>query len=296
MKIEYVSKRFSADSLAIVERADAICEEYANDGFVITLRQLYYQFVARGVLANTEQNYRRLGALVNDGRLAGLIDWDHLEDRTRNLRSRSAWTSPESILHSAAQSYHRDWWKGQKRRVEVWVEKEALAQVVERAATANDVPYFCCRGFVSQSEMHAAAMRLREHEDSGAETHVLYLGDHDPSGIEMTNDVARRLIGFGARTLVHRIALTMEQVDEINPPPNPAKATDSRFASYQAIYGDESWELDALDPHYLIGLIAREIDALRDNDLYVRVKAREAEEKRKLERIANAWNEIAKNY
>src|ERR1044072_5302001 len=94
-KIAYVPRRFSAASLDVIETAEGICDDYAAQGYDLTLRQLYYQFVARDLSPNTQQEYKRLGAIINDARLAGLIDWDHLVDRTRNLRGLDHWESPE---------------------------------------------------------------------------------------------------------------------------------------------------------------------------------------------------------
>jgi len=65
---------------------------------------------------------------------------------------------------------------------------------------------------------------------------------------------------------VRRIALNMDQIDEFNPPPNPAKTTDSRFNDYAIKYGNESWELDALAPELLIDLIKTEIGGMLDAD------------------------------
>src|SRR5580692_1670580 len=112
----YKEKNFRADSLALIETADAICKEYMAQGFTLTLRQLYYQFVARDILANSQKNYDRLGAILNDARLAGLIDWEAMEDRTRNLRTLPSWDSPKDILGAVAQQFRYDRWATQNTR------------------------------------------------------------------------------------------------------------------------------------------------------------------------------------
>lgn len=212
-RIAYVSKRLGAAVLAVVEQANAIIEDYRAQGYELTLRQLYYQFVSRGLLPNTPKDYKRLGDIVSDGRLAGLIDWLAIVDRTRNLRALSHWRSPSEIVEVCAAQFRVDKWARQPSYVEVWVEKEALAGVVERACTPLDVPFFCCRGYTSQSEMWAAAQRLREQEDArDGEVVVLHFGDHDPSGVDMSRDIADRLALFGSRARVRRIALTMPQI------------------------------------------------------------------------------------
>src|SRR5512139_1588276 len=159
-KVCYVPKSFSSNSMSIIEKANEIIAEYARLGFDLTLRQLYYQFVSRALIPNKDTEYKRLGSIINDARLAGLIDWDAITDRTRNLRSLSHWDDPGDIIYSAARSYHINRWEDQEYRVEVWIEKDALVGVIEGVCTDLDIPYFSCRGYTSQSEMWAAAQRL----------------------------------------------------------------------------------------------------------------------------------------
>lgn len=181
-RIAYVSKRFGAGTMETIDRANAICAEYQAQGFDLTLRQLYYQFVARGFIPNRQSEYKRLGDVVNDARLAGLMDWDYIVDRTRAMRQNAHWTNPEDIMHSAASGYAVDKWAGQPERVEVWVEKDALVGVVEPASRRNDVPFFACRGYTSQSEMWAAAQRILRHVRRGTKVTILHLGDMTPAG------------------------------------------------------------------------------------------------------------------
>jgi len=263
-EICYVDKRFSADSLATIDSANVIIAEYAAQGFDLTLRQLYYQFVARDLIPNTQRSYKRLGSIVNDARLAGLIDWDNLVDRTRNLQSRSHWDTPADIIQSAALSFHVDLWEGQRYRPEVWIEKDALLGVIEEVCETNDVAYFSCRGYTSQSEMWRASLRLLDYNAAEQTPVIIHLGDHDPSGIDMSRDIEARLRLFGAKFKFVRIALNMDQIDKYNPPPNPTKVTDSRAASYIDEHGHESWELDALEPLRMVKLIKKTILKYRE--------------------------------
>lgn len=260
-RIAYENWNPRGESLWIVETANTICAEYQAQGYDLTLRQLYYQFVARGHIANNQRQYKMLGNMVDKARRAGLLDWKYIVDRTRNLMGNRTYDDPAEIIESMVEKYHLDLWENQNVRVEVWVEKEALAGVVERAALSRGVNYFSCRGYVSQSEMHAAAQRHRYWERQGQDMVILHLGDHDPSGIDMTRDIADRLSLFGASTEVHRIALNFDQVEQYSPPPNPAKLTDSRAEGYIEKYGTESWELDALDPATLNELIVDHLDS-----------------------------------
>lgn len=196
--IQYQEIKFKPASLRLISIARDICAEYAEAGYDLTLRQLYYQFVARGYIPNKQTEYKRLGSIINDARLAGLIDWDHLVDRTRNLQDLAHWSSPEQIIRAVARQFRLEKWATQPTRVEVWVEKEALAGVVGGVCVGLDVPYFSCRGYVSQSEMWAAAQRVQGYLTNGhtEKVVILHLGDHDPSGIDMTRDIRERLEMF----------------------------------------------------------------------------------------------------
>ena len=193
MKQKFVEINFREDTLAVLRQANTIINLYESQGYQLTLRQLYYQFVARDLIPNTERSYKKLGNIISDGRLAGFIDWDTIEDRTRNLRKLSHWDDPAEIIKSAYMSFAIDKWDRQPNRVEVWVEKEALAGVVQRVCERHDVPFFSCRGYVSQSEMYSAANRLAHYMDMGQDVTIIHLGDHDPSGIDMTRDIKGRL-------------------------------------------------------------------------------------------------------
>ena len=192
-KVAYIDRTFRPETLAIIQRADEIIEEYAGQDLSLSVRQLYYRFVAANQIENTESSYKRLASIINDGRLAGLLDWEAIEDRNRELRAPSHWNSPADILQAAADSYRIDKWEGQEHRVEVWVEKAALENVLEQACRPLDVAYFSCRGYSSQSEMWRAAQRLMPHVSPV----VIYLGDHDPSGLDMSRDIEDRLAIFG---------------------------------------------------------------------------------------------------
>lgn len=296
-KIAYVPRHFSAGSLAIIDQANEIIEDYQAQGFTLTLRQLYYQFVARDLIPNKQTEYKRLGSIINDARLAGLIDWEAIEDRTRNVRKNAHFDSPEDIVRAAMQQYHRDLWADQTYRPEVWIEKDALVGVIESVCAELDVPYFACRGYSSQSEQWRAGMRAANHEENEQHTVILHLGDHDPSGIDMTRDNDDRLDTFcqvtGGVVTVKRLALNMDQVKKYRPPPNPAKMTDSRFGGYADKYGNKSWELDALDPAVIANLVRDAILALRDEDKYQRALTEQETEREALQAIADRWEEVA---
>ncbi len=307
----YVPKKFHASSLAIIADANRIIVSYQRQGFKLTLRQLYYQFIARDLLPeswidpvynlknglpadtkNTMKNYKRLGDLINDGRLAGKIDWNAIEDRTRNLQSGAHWSSPNSIVRACASQYAVDMWADQDAYVEVWVEKDALIGVLEGICSELDVPYFACRGYTSQSEMWGAAQRLIDQEGEGKDTTIIHLGDHDPSGIDMSRDIQDRLDMFGSSATIERIALTFDQVHEYDPPPNPAKTTDARYRSYADMYGDESWELDALEPRVIVDLIRDAVESKIDHEFWEAALERQDTGRKQLSQVSEDWDGV----
>ena len=310
-KICYVSKRFQSSTLDIIRDANRIIVVYQEQGYVLTLRQLYYRFIAQDLFPdswidpvynakhglppdtkNTVKNYKRLGSIVNDGRLAGLIDWDAIEDRTRNLESNAHWASPGQIVRACAQQFRLDLWSDQDYYVEVWLEKEALVGVIESICTDLDVAYFACRGYPSQSEMHSAALRFIEHEDAGRETIIFHLGDHDPSGIDMTRDIQSRMEMFGSMVDVRRIALNMDQIKQYDPPPNPAKTTDARYEGYCRIYGDDSWELDALEPEVLNNLIEEHVGDVIDWERRDARIEKQDTARHELNTVSKRWDDV----
>lgn len=288
-KIQYKEIRFQQKSLDLIELVNQVVDEYSAQGYELTLRQVYYQLVARGYIPNNERSYKNVGSLINDGRLAGLIDWHSVTDRSRNLRSKSHWDTPADVIASARYSYNLDKWKGQPNYVEVWVEKDALVDIVGQACSPLDTPYFSCRGYTSQSEMWSAAQRFIRQKQREKRI-IIHLGDHDPSGIDMTRDIQERLELFGADVFVKRVALTMNQIQTYNPPPNPAKITDSRASKYIDQFGDESWELDALEPKVITDLIKKQVIMYRDDAIYRAVYDKELREKEELKMLEHNYD------
>lgn len=294
-KVRYVPRNFSAGSLAIIKQANEIITEYVANGYNLTLRQVYYQFVSRDLLANKQSEYKRLGSIINDARLAGLIDWTAIVDRTRELRELSHWSDPPEIVEAVAKQFRIDKWATQPYRIEVWIEKDALVGVFERICNELDVPLLSCRGYTSQSEMWGAAQRLLRYTNAKKRQEVvlLHFGDHDPSGLDMSRDIGERLRLFGLKLDMRRLALNMPQVEQYEPPPNPAKETDSRFAGYIADYGDESWELDALEPDVLAGLVRREVESLRERKPWDEAVKSENRQRDLLQAVSDRWEEVA---
>lgn len=260
---QFIDRAFRGESPQLIALVDALISRYQAEGFRLTVRQVYYQLVSRDVIPNTARAYKNLVKLLTQARLAGLIDWDGIEDRTREIVVRHTWDSPSEFLRDAARSYHVDLWQDQAERPEVWVEKDALAGVFEPICHEWDVPLLSCRGYSSISALYEAAQRAGQRAKAGQSTLVLHFGDHDPSGLDMTRDIEARLfqLNRGRAVRVERIALNPDQIEHYGPPPNPAKTTDSRYEDYRHQHGDESWELDALEPRVLQRLAAESIES-----------------------------------
>lgn len=273
----YVPKNFNPANERLIHTMNGIIRDYQREGYVLTVRQLYYQMVARDEIENTIQSYKRLAGIISDARNAGMMSWDAIEDRTREFVERQRWTSPRQIVQASYDSYHMDMWVNQPNRVFVIVEKEALVGVMDRACRRLDVPLLAARGYPSDSVLREFAVdRVIETISNNQNAIILHLGDHDPSGVDMTRDIEAKLdryteinqMDYDGHIEVRRIALTMEQIEELRPPPNPAKSTDSRFAGYAKKFGNKSWELDALPPSYIDDLVSREIAVDIDDDAW----------------------------
>jgi hypothetical protein len=295
MKEQFVERQFRPAALALIQRANVVIEEYQDQGFALTLRQLYYQFVARDLLANTPDNYKLLSRTIVHGRDAGLIDWDAIEDRTREVNTHAAWPSPASMIDAAARSYQEDLWLDQKWRPEVWIEKEALIGVIENVCTKYRVPYFAQRGSTSRTAKHDAGKRFEDYLDDGLTPIVLYLGDHDPTGIDITRDNEECLALYAREEVeVRRLALTIDQVRQHRPPPNAAKEQDANFKKYVREFGtNECWELDALSPAVIANLVEIEIKTLIKPRPWKLAKAKEAANRGLLEDVAADWQRVA---
>lgn len=337
-EIEYVKKNFGPAARRIIAQARQICEDYQEQGYDLTLRQLYYQFVSRDLIANKQSEYSRLGGIINDARLAGLLDWNYIVDRTRSLKDINHWEHPAEVIKTASNAWAIDRWKDQPTRVEVWIEKDALSGILAAVCPDEDVPYFSCRGYSSVSAIYGAAQRLGEYIRKGQDVTIIHLGDHDPSGVDMTRDIEERLRLFittdnsreaydavNASGLldfdeegkvihndtydlvseayanqldtyghlrIDRIALNLDQIEQYDPPPNPAKLTDSRAKAYIEEHGSSSWELDALEPTVLAQLITAAIEENRDEDLWEAATDEQEHKRELLTAAAERWEDV----
>lgn len=271
-----------------------LIEEYQSKGLSLTVRQIHYQFVARGWAPNSAATYSHIQGAVSDGRMAGLLDWEAIEDRGRSLRGIRTETSPAVALRRAAESYRMDLWADQPFRPEVWIEKQALEGVIAGICNELRVDFYAQKGYNSQSEQWRAGQRFAKYVRDGQRPIVFHLGDHDPSGVHMTVDNRDRLEEFcGVPVIVQRLALNHDQIEQYAPPENFAKGADPRMPHYvehmASVGGDPSlsWELDALDPTVVRDLIQDAVDRVRDEDRWDTALAQEVEDRRHMEEFAD---------
>lgn len=284
-KICFLPKNFKPETLEVISIADKIVTGYAKMGYRMTLRQLYYQFVGKNLIPNTEKSYKRLASIVSDARLAGLIDWHAIEDRGRVVEMVSDWPDVKSLMAGAISSFRLPRWDGQPNYVELWVEKQALAGVLSPICYKFHLPLMVNKGYSSSSAMFAASCRYRAQKKRKG--WLLYIGDHDPSGEDMVRDVSERMEMFGAPVNVVKLALTMDQIEAYNLPPNPAKTTDSRSEDYVAKHGDSSWEVDAMDTPALAKTITKAVTKLVDIPMMNKVIEKEKALKKKLKELTD---------
>jgi hypothetical protein len=292
MKEAFLNIRFRRPTLELIDHVNGIVDEYQALGFTLTLRQLFYQFVSRPALGlvNTFDDYKRLGRTVTNARRVGLIDWDAIEDRTRNVHRLPTWDDPPEIVASCADQYREDVWASQPYRPEVWIEKDALTGVIEGVSEEFRAPWFSCRGNVSDSEMYAAGKRFARIFNQGQVPLVLHLGDHDPNWLDMTRDIQDRLGMFARQEIeVQRLALNLDQTDGL--PPNFAKENDSRYATYVRQFGTtDCWELDALAPNVIADLVRTALNRLIGPGAWADALAGEDDNRSVLAAAADNWS------
>ncbi|MBI4332367.1 MAG: hypothetical protein HY673_13925 [Chloroflexi bacterium] len=252
------------------ELVKAVNSILAGYSVQLTLRQVYYRLVVAGLIANTRSDYNQLSSQTVKARESGDVDDRRFTDRSRRIDDVS-FDSPGSFLEVCQNTlkgrYVRRFWDSQSVYCEVWVEKDALSQVLAEAVYPFNTIVAPSRGYSSYSFLREAASRINQHCGDGKRAVILHFADHDPSGIDMSRDLQDRLAKYcGRREVeVRRIALTHDQVREYKLIPNPVKQADRRSTEYVSQYGDECWELDAIEPDELIMLCQAAVQGLIEN-------------------------------
>ena len=250
----------------------------------LTLRQIYYRLVAGGLIPNRRTSYNGLSAQLVTARENGDVDEAQIVDRSRSINDNS-FDSPADFLdaveYTAREKFMSRFWATQGKYVEIWVEKDALSQVLSGAIRDFNTVVCPSRGYSSFSYIKDAANRFNRHtaDLDEAQVVILHFTDHDPSGIDMSRDLQARFSSYSSVDVqVKRIALTSEQVEQFNLLPNPTKLSDSRSPAYEARFGSECWELDAIPPDQLVRIVQEAVEEERtDPDAWDEAVEKEAE-------------------
>jgi len=283
MKEQFRTNRIRPERRSMIDAVNGILQTYHSQGYRLTLRQLYYQLVAQGMVPNSIKEYSKLSQTCVIGRMNGLIDWDMIEDRVRIPYLEYYSNSPQEAIEDTLRQYKRDRQEGQPKHIEIWTEKDAVSNILKRVSKKFHVRLMINRGYSSCSAMYQTYNRFYAADK---EQVILYVGDHDPSGLDMLRDIQERLYEFGAYAFkLIPVALTMSQINQFKPPPNPTKISDPRAKWYINQFGNTSWELDALSPKTLETLIKVAVISCLDTPQYNSIVKQENKDKIKLENI-----------
>ena len=249
-----------AHTVAIIDAARRIIDNALAAGYRFTLRRVFYKLVSVNAIPNTERAYKNLSVTLDRARWEGLLPPNALGDLGRVIAERPAWLSPEHFGASVLPQYRTNWWRNANPKVELWAEKQAVSGILEPVAREYGIPYLAMRGFGSFTAVYRATQRT-----NGTPARIIYVGDFDPSGVEMDNDLNSRLSRMGADARIVRVALTRDQVDDYDLLPPPTKRRDSRAKHWPH---EGSWELDALDEDILVGLVREAIEDRLPSDYH----------------------------
>jgi hypothetical protein len=285
----------------LLEEIVGIVNQYAFQNITLTNRQLYYQLVSRDIIPNAEETYKRICTFLTDARYAGLIDWDAIEDRGRVPHKASEWDDIKSLIETAVYSYRLPRWQDQEYYVELYCEKQAMESILKPVADKYHIYFGVNKGYSSASTMYDLAQRIKKKIEAGKKAVILYLGDHDPSGLDMVRDIEKRITEFltAGDDVIENVeeeewfrivplALNMKQIEKYNPPPNPAKMTDPRAKWYIEEYGRKSWELDALEPNVLMSIAVIGVKRFLNEIKYNYWITREEREKEALKKFGSS--------
>lgn len=287
MREQFTVRNFSTRNMDLIIVSNRILDEYRIQGYRLSLRQLYYQLVARNYIENSQKSYSNIGNLLANARQAGYIDWSAIEDRTRTSIIPPHWNDLTTFLSSCVEYFALNLWSDQSNHVEVMVEKDALSGVIEPICRDLRVYLTANKGYCSSSTLYEIGKRIELHNRYGKDVTVLYFGDHDPSGMDMYRDIQERLLLFSRVRNIEfkRVALNLEQVEKWQLLENPAKETDKRYDEYVRMFGYSCWELDAVDPSVLRDLVRKEVLARRDENIWNESLQKEEDGKRKLQQL-----------
>lgn len=271
-----------------------------RDYFPLTLRQIYYQLVAKNLIGNTKSQYTMLSTLIKQMRLDGLLPWDVIEDRTRRVSGKRGFDDPDQFIKQEVKGflkgYSRCLVQDQENYVEIWVEKDALSRIFESIAWTYCIRCVTCKGFMSATFVNDYADRAKRAQAQGQRPVVLYFGDLDPSGVKMFESTKDSLwYEHDLEDIEYqRIALNPEQVEEYNLPTSvdAIKEKDTRTPEYRKKYGNVAVELDALHPKLLEELTVNALTDVLDIELMLEHQDLQKKDQAKIEELKNKVQEV----
>jgi hypothetical protein len=281
-----ISRRSRRSKADIETIKTALYDTLAAD-YPATVRQVFYRLVSAGIIPKTETAYKTIVCrLLVNMRKDGDLPYAWLADSTRWQRKPQSYPSLQYALEETARLYRRSLWHEQPTYVEVWCEKDALAGVFYEETARWDVPLMVTRGYASLSYLYEAGQAIAEMDK---ETFIYYLGDYDPSGVDIPQKVEQQLRHFAPDVDLHfeRLAVTPEQIAQWTLPTRPTKTSDSRSRGF----GHDSVELDAIPPARLRGLVRRAIRHHLDPHAVRQLEVAEASERDALRLLAATWQQ-----
>ena len=254
----------------------------------MTVRQVFYQLVVRNVIEKTEEQYQgTVIRLLTEMRMAGSIPFNWIVDESRRRIVNRTYNSIADAARDTAKFYRRSALHECPDYVEIWSEKEALAGVLEDAASDYDVPVLVSKGMPSITQLYGTACMIARAARAGKRSFIYQFGDHDPSGVLIPKTIRTRLYEFSIRLgykppTIKRVALTKEQIAEFNLPTRPTKREGNRHANK---FEGDSVELDALPASELRSMVRKVIERhISQHDLEI-LRASEESDRNFL----NAW-------
>lgn len=268
-------------SLELLTQVQEIIDSY---DFALTLRQIYYQLVAKQIIPNKQKYYTKLSRLCVTGRDEGILPEEGFADRLREVDKLSSWSDLNEFMQAVKRSYRKNKWQNQDSYLEIWTEKDALRSVLTEITYQYDVALMVTRGQLSRTEVYRTAGRYKAQSDK--ECYLYYCGDFDPSGLSIYDSIKKRLMNFGVFINFGRIALTEEQIKKYQLPSDPAKQSDPNYNKFVSIYGsDMVVELDSLPPDVLRKIIEDCILRNIDPGPLAQVRRKERDERIRLNKF-----------
>ena len=252
--------------------------DWARQHRPVTVRQIFYRLSTLEAVDKSERGYKVVGRLCTQMRLDGEIPFSYFADNTRWMRRPRTYNTIEEALELTAQTYRKSLWQNQTAAAEIWLEKEALAGVIYPVTSLWDVPLMVVKGYPSVTFLHTAASQMKnDYFHHNRITKIFYLGDRDPSGLDIFRNITERIPEFAQNTpiIFSHVAVTPAQVRRWQLPSRPTKKKDSRAKDFEG----ESVELDAILPSDLRQLVTDCIEKVIDSSQLEQLREIEKMEK-----------------